>query len=175
MTMGTRIVVMRDGMIQQADVPNGLYERPANAFVAGFIGMPAMNQIDADLVCDDDKIELVFNGISIRLPDRFRTDALLERNGKKVILGIRPEALISADRKKHEPDWPAFEAVVDIVEKLGSEAYLTVTAGSGLNLTVRAGTDAELPAAGSRIAVAFDPDRIHLFDHDSGRAISWED
>ncbi|MDW7657951.1 MAG: sn-glycerol-3-phosphate ABC transporter ATP-binding protein UgpC, partial [Bacillota bacterium] len=93
MTMGTRIVVMKDGFIQQIDNPTNLYLHPQNTFVAGFIGMPPMNFINAKLTVKGDDVFLNFNDITIALPKKYSTPEVKAYDGKEVITGIRPEAI----------------------------------------------------------------------------------
>ena len=92
MTLGTRIVVLKDGIIQQVDTPQNLYNAPQNVFVAGFIGSPQMNLIDAKLVKNGDDMVLMFGSNSVKLP-KTKADKLGDYVGKTVVMGIRPEDL----------------------------------------------------------------------------------
>ena len=93
MTMGTRIVVMKDGFIQQVDSPTELYDNPINTFVAGFIGMPPMNFINATINVDGSDVYVTFENVTVKLPDRYAVEEVMERDGQEVIFGVRPEAI----------------------------------------------------------------------------------
>lgn len=171
MAMGGRIIVMCDGMIQQADEPIRIYERPANTFVARLIGTPEMNWISADLVCNESTIQLGFCEVEIKLPEKYLTDTMREYDGEKIILGIRAEDFVTDEHLIGQFSWSCFKVKVDAIDQLGMERYLNVTAGKNLKFIIRAGTKTDLPEIGSKITVAVDLDKIHLFDHDSGKTI----
>jgi multiple sugar transport system ATP-binding protein len=123
MTMGDRVAVMRDGRLVQCDDPQTLYERPADLFVAGFIGSPAMNFARGRLERADDELHLVLGSQRMRLPDHL-PDAVLARGGAPVVLGIRPESLSHAP--PGEQDDHTLEASVELVESLGSDLLVHV-------------------------------------------------
>jgi multiple sugar transport system ATP-binding protein len=125
MTMGDRIVVMKDGLIQQVGSPLELYNAPTNMFVAGFIGSPAMNFFEAELVRSGDLLSLQTDSFSIDLPSE-KTAVLKGYPEKKVIAGIRPEDFLRAE--KHVPG-RTIQSTVEVVEPIGSEIYLNVSAG----------------------------------------------
>jgi multiple sugar transport system ATP-binding protein len=189
MTLGDRVAVLRDGVLQQVDTPQTLYRDPANLFVAGFIGSPAMNLVEA-AVGD----ELRFGSHRLPLPPDGRLDA---HKGRPVILGIRPSDFEDADVWRDER-LPVLEVVADVVEDLGSEAHVLFTvdappvlvegveedpeAGAPIPLVaaegrsvftaaVDAGTAAR-PGRGVRLAVH--PTRFHFFDRETGRVIRAE-
>jgi multiple sugar transport system ATP-binding protein len=137
MTMGTRIVVMKDGFIQQIDNPSNLYLHPLNAFVAGFIGMPPMNFINGTLAVVNDKVTLNFNGITITLPEKYAIPGVKAYDGKEIIIGIRPEALTDEVRFVAAHADTCLPANVDVVEMLGAETYLYVTVANVLTLVAR--------------------------------------
>jgi multiple sugar transport system ATP-binding protein len=143
MTMGHRITVMRDGKIQQVGTPREVYEHPANAFVAQFIGTPPMNLIRAT----------VENGTAFSLP-------LPLENGRKVILGIRPEHLTHGG---------AIKATVDVVEPIGHESIVYATADGEKLVAIF--DPHETPKVGETIALSVDPGRVHLFDAESEKAL----
>ena len=122
MTMGTRIVVMKDGFIQQVDSPTELYDNPVNTFVAGFIGMPPMNFINAVINVEGSDVFVSFENVTIKLPERYAVEEVMERDGQEVIFGVRPEAI--TDDITYVTDHPesAFTADVDVVEMLGAES-----------------------------------------------------
>ncbi len=171
MTMGTRIVVMKDGFIQQVDNPGQLYLHPSNTFVAGFIGMPPMNFINGTVEEEGGRLVARFGNTSLVLPnEKYGVDAVREYIGKEVIIGIRPEA-ISDDQNDiaQRPD-TAFDAHVDVVEMLGAETYIYLTA-QGINLTGRVNPVNSTAAVGQDIRVAVDPYRICLFDKETEKRI----
>jgi multiple sugar transport system ATP-binding protein len=125
MTMGDRIVVMKDGLIQQVGSPLELYNAPTNIFVAGFIGSPAMNFFEAEVTRSGDVLSLQTEGFSIDLPSE-KAAVLKGYPEKKVIVGIRPEDFLKAE--KHVPG-KTIQSTVEVVEPIGSEIYLNVSAG----------------------------------------------
>ena len=172
MTMGTRIVVMKDGFVQQVDTPQNLYDMPCNEFVAGFIGSPQMNFADATLIKMGDGVGLKFDKYEIKLPAAKNADGKLTPYiGKEVRFGIRPE---------HIHDEPEFiNAItdgngilvsnVDVTELMGAETYLYVNV-NGAPLTARvAPTSTAKP--GDTIKIGLDLTRIHIFDKETERTI----
>ena len=166
MTLGDRVVVMKDGVVQQEGAPLNLYERPANRFVAGFIGSPAMNFIPVTLEFTDHALWAHAPGLRVRVPPA-RTETLRQHNGKKLILGLRPEALHPATSA--EPADYAFDAIVEVVEPLGSEILLDVRVGES-PVVARVDPGVRV-AAHDRVRLAFDPARAHFFDATSEAAI----
>ncbi|HEY6960843.1 MAG TPA: sn-glycerol-3-phosphate ABC transporter ATP-binding protein UgpC [Gaiellaceae bacterium] len=118
MTLGDRVCVMRGGILQQADRPQVLYDRPANLFVAGFIGSPGMNLVEAQLVERDGALAAVFGPHDLAVPD----GDLRRHVGRRVALGIRPEDF--DDARPETPDDRRLDVIVDIREDMGSEIYL---------------------------------------------------
>jgi len=158
MTLGDRVVVMRDGMVQQEGGPLELYERPANRFVAGFIGSPAMNFIGVSITASGDTLSAEAPGLRVRVPPQ-KAERLRRYSGQRVILGLRPEALRPASGG--DGDY-SFDAVIEVVEPLGSEILLNVRAGDS---AVVARVDPGLRfSAHERVRLAFDPARAHFFD-----------
>ena len=133
MTMGTRIVVMKDGFIQQVDAPQKLYDYPANMFVAGFIGSPQMNFFDAVLTGTKDKVFVEFEGNKIPYPaEKSATIINLEEylnTGKEVVFGVRPEDFHDEEAYKQASPETIVTVHVDVVEKLGAETLLYCTFG----------------------------------------------
>ena len=164
MTMGDRIVVMKGGEIQQADTPQTLYDHPCNLFVAGFIGSPQMNFMDAELGRDADGYKLTFADQSLHFAG---SDALSEYVGKTVVFGIRPENLHTSGEKFTQNAAHTLTMHVDIAELMGAEIYAHCTC-DGTSVTVRT-PSGEPIHAGDTITAAVDMSRIHLFDKQSGR------
>ncbi len=170
MTMGQRIVVMRDGRVQQIAAPLPLYERPANRFVAGFIGTPPMNFIDGRMEALD--ASLVFEGPgAIRLPiPADRQPSLDAYRGRRVTLGLRPEDIGSSSAGQ-SPDAPRVRATVDIVEPIGSECYLHLRiADTGIVCRVDAHTSFR---AGQTADFAVALEKAHFFDSTTDDRIEW--
>ncbi len=180
MTMGTRIVVMKDGFIQQVDAPQKLYEFPCNLFVAGFIGSPQMNFIEAKVLKENDDFFVEFGSedtktragvkYKIKLPATKNKDNCLDAYvDKEVIFGIRPEHV------HNEPDLMAnlpdgiVEANVEVTELMGAETYLYMNCeGQSINARVNPASTAR---AGDTIKIAIDPAKIHIFDKDTEKTI----
>lgn len=171
MTLGTRIVVLKDGVIQQIDTPQNLYNHPTNLFVATFIGSPQMNLIDAKVTLQTDGIYLELpNGVKFR-PDESKEKALMDGRyiGKTVVLGIRPEDIYDNYEfiSKHQDT--SFDSLVDVYETLGSEVFLYFTIGDN-KITARVDPRSQ-SRAGKISKFALDTSRIHLFDKDSENVI----
>ena len=168
MTMGTRIVVMKDGFIQQVDTPQNLYDMPCNEFVAGFIGSPQMNFADATLVKEGGKFALKFDKYTIVLPDSKNKNGCLDAYaGKEVRFGIRPEHVHDEPEflAKCENGNGVLEANVDVTELMGAEIYLYVNIG-GAPITARVEPHSKAKP-GDNIQIAFDLEKIHIFDKET--------
>ncbi|HEY1420747.1 MAG TPA: ABC transporter ATP-binding protein [Candidatus Dormibacteraeota bacterium] len=168
MTMGDRIAVMNAGRLQQVDVPETLYDNPANTFVAGFIGSPRMNFLPGRLTSVNDKPGVEFLGASVQLTDASRLRADGRGSDGEVSVGIRPEDLMW--KPAAGPNCTlALSAIVDVVEPMGHEAYVTAVCAEE---TV---TSRFPPRSGVRtrekVELALDPDRLHLFDAKTGDSI----
>ena len=189
MTLGDRVAVMRDGILQQVDTPQNLYRHPANLFVAAFIGSPPMNLVEATVTGD----RVAFAGFDLPV----QPGALAAFDGRTVILGIRPSDLEDA-ALWHGEDLPTIDVTVDVTEELGSEVNVIfrVDAPPVATEEIRAATDEEggeeillmaqdhpvcvfcarvdartTSAPGSAIRLTLDPSRFHFFDPASGFAI----
>lgn len=165
MTMGDRIVVMRDGVIQQCDTPQRLYNAPCNVFVAGFIGSPQMNFIHAVVEQKGDSCDLLYAGSRIPI----KNQALLPYAEQEVILGIRPEDIYlkGGFRGKEKP--AIVSAHLELAEMMGAELYLyLVCDGQKLIARVPSGTDLH---AGEDVELAFDLQKIHVFDQKTEQVI----
>lgn len=169
MTLGTRIVVMKDGVMQQVDTPSKLYSEPCNLFVAGFIGSPQMNFIDATVVEKDGAVALSFGSNVVTLPDA-KAAALKPYAGKVVVMGIRPEDVVEEhEYAEGKALSEQIDATVTVYELLGSEAMIYGDVDGG---QISAHISASNPVrTGNRIKVAFDVDKLHVFDKDTELAI----
>ncbi len=167
MTLGDRVVVMRDGVIQQVGEPLELYNAPANRFVAGFIGSPAMNFATVTIAADADGLLWANNeGIHIKLSTEV-AGRLRKHVGENVTLGIRPEDLHVASSS--DPPDVTFDAMVEVVEKLGSEILLDVKVGPN---TMAAAVEPTVQAkVRDQLRLALNPDRLYFFDGPSQAAI----
>jgi len=170
MTLGDRIAVMQGGRIQQVDTPMNLYHRPANRFVAGFIGSPAMNFVEGRLVRDRG---LSFHDGAVQIPLEFHGKALDDLVDRPLILGIRPEGLFEVPPEQVSSGRPAIPATVEVVELMGSEVLLYATTGR-TPLVARIPAE-RLPAAGEKVWLGFDAGRAHLFDGVSEKALPTSD
>lgn len=169
MTLGTRIVVMKDGLIQQVDSPQNLYDRPNNLFVAGFIGSPQMNFIDATLTKEGDKVYLAFGPYKIAVtPEKAAKCAAYI--GKEVTFGIRPESIHAAKNYANANVNNTVSSTVRVFEMLGAEVFVYVTV-ENIDVTVR-----EAPGTvvkpGDVIEIALEIDRIHIFDKETQETIT---
>jgi multiple sugar transport system ATP-binding protein len=160
MTMGDRIVVLNNGIVQQFDTPTTLYDHPVNLFVAGFIGSPAMNFLPAK-VGGDGQAEVAGEGFKLPVPERLLSDARTQR-GQEVIIGIRPEDLKDA-RFPGREGLPKLPVKVDVVENMGSENFVYFVLG-GKTFTSRMDPRSSDIQPGQQIEVALDTNHIHLFD-----------
>jgi multiple sugar transport system ATP-binding protein len=126
MTLGDKVAVLRTGVLQQLDTPQGLYQRPVNLFVAGFIGSPAMNLVEATVRVQDGGTFVEFGGQRIRVDDQEVAErpALRAFDGRTIALGIRPEAMLDAQIERDLPPDRRIRATVDLTEDLGSEVLV---------------------------------------------------
>lgn len=161
MTLGHRIVLMRDGVVQQVDTPMQLYEQPKNQFVAGFVGSPAMNFIPATLSKDGTGLFVERQGLRLKIPEE-RALPVESWAGKEVVFGIRPEDIYDKMFSKGSTPENTLEAVVDVYEPMGSEVYLYLTIGDQtLVARVNPHTKAQV---GQKIEVVFDMGKMQAFD-----------
>lgn len=170
LTMGTRIVVMKDGYIQQVDTPNNLYERPINMFVAGFIGSPQMNFVNAKVEKRGEEIHLLFGKEDIKLPEgKAKKLEGSEYVGREVVIGIRPEDIHDEAVYLESMSDSIVNAKVEVVEMLGSETLLYTEVG-GVDFTARVNPRTKA-RAGDVVKLALDTNKIHIFDKETERAI----
>jgi multiple sugar transport system ATP-binding protein len=167
MTMGDRIVVMRNGFIQQVGPPMEVYNQPQNQFVAGFIGSPPMNFLDARVVSDNGGLAIDLQGMRFSLPPQYVKGVEAYTN-KNVVFGIRPEDILATPEKKSAYLNP-IRATVEVLEPLGAEIVLELSY-KGYTFTAR--MDPQMRARmHDEIEVYFDMERIHLFDPQTEQAL----
>jgi ABC-type sugar transport system ATPase subunit len=180
MTMGDRVAVMRDGKLQQVDTPQDLYDRPANEFVAGFMGSPPMNLIRCRVRPGADRVEIVFGDQTIELPWDYTSSHALPPEGVDVVVGVRPEDVIVADAATSN----TIKARVERREALGSEvlvhlSHLDVTMGSVVaggedqrpsTLVAKMGPRSNV-AVGDVLSVQISPEHAHFFDAATGTTL----
>ena len=167
MTMGDRIVVLNNGIVQQFDTPQTLYEHPINLFVAGFIGSPAMNFLTVK-VGGDGQAMLTGEGFQIPVEDRLLSEAGASR-GQEVIMGVRPEDIKDV-RFPGRDGLPKINSKVEVVESMGSEIFVYLTIG-GKTLTSRMDPRSSDIEPGQNVQVAIDSHHLHLFDPKSEKAL----
>ncbi len=168
MTMGRRIAVLNEGVLQQVGPPQEVYERPANTFVAEFIGSPAMPFFSGEVKEADGALVLQTPGIAFRLIGQ-HADAVRRQDVTEVTVGVRPNHIQLAELYGDRPSAATFDADVDVVESLGSEVHATVFVEDrpiGVSLPAK---DAPQPGETRRLAVA--PEHLHLFDTGTGRRL----
>jgi multiple sugar transport system ATP-binding protein len=166
MTLGDRVVVMKDGLIQQVGEPLELYNHPANKYVAGFIGSPAMNFADVTIRDAGNGLVAENSVMRIAIPDAL-TSRLASHVGKPATLGIRPENLRMANTS--DPVASTFEAIVEVAEQLGSEVILDLTAGTS-NIVASVEPTVKVKPQ-EKVRLAIDPSGLRFFDAVSERAI----
>jgi multiple sugar transport system ATP-binding protein len=199
MTLGDRVAVMRDGVLQQFEIPQVLYDRPANLFVAEFIGSPSMNLVGADVMQEDGRLTVEFGDHRLPVNDELLTSrpALRRFSGKPLILGIRPEDLEDASLAEGDTGGRRLPAVIDIREDMGSEVFVHFGAGGrpvrGADVAAAVGKEAieatqeqakekgslfvarldrhTSAREGEKIELAVDTERLHFFDPETGEGI----
>ncbi len=168
MTMGDRIAVLADGILQQADSPRNLYNTPNNIFVAGFIGSPSMNFFNGTMVSEEGKLFVDTGDFRVHLPAD-RKNIYSDYVGKEVVLGSRPEHIHAPAYAPPNIDAAPIKGTVDVVELLGAELHLYVTSGKSIYVaTVDPRMDVH---AGNEIDLVMDMNASHLFDKNTERAI----
>jgi multiple sugar transport system ATP-binding protein len=186
MTMGDRVAVMRKGVLQQVAPPQELYDRPANLFVAEFIGSPAMNLIDVPLTRADGRVTAQLGGSTLQLPD-----GCVPADRQSVVLGFRPEDVEDASLVPPAREGSTLDVVVDIREDMGAEVYVHFALGvapiSRSDVLEAVENDAEAARArafvgrigretrareGERLRLTVDTSRLYFFDSDSGEALA---
>ena len=168
MTMGERIAVQKDGVLLQVDTPQNLYDHPANIFVAGFIGSPAMNFFDARLMGSKDEMYIQADAFQVKVPQE-KIPALSEHLGKDVVFGIRPEDIHDQMFVPVDVSAALLVAEVDVMEPMGSEKYLYLMV-DGADFVARV-DPRSTAAVGQELEIALNMENMHLFDAKTEEAI----
>jgi len=170
MTMADRIVVMRDGMIQQVDTPQRLYRQPRNQFIAAFIGTPQMNFLPVTICKTDERYMVLLGKVPITIPPQKVGNAILEAYvGKECVLGIRPEHIHFGEGYMESIDSVLLDAEVELVAMMGAEIYLYLSAdGHKFMACVPSHNHVE---SGEKIRVSIDTLKLHLFDQETQEII----
>jgi multiple sugar transport system ATP-binding protein len=166
MTLGDRIAIMHEGRIQQIDTPLGLYDRPVNRFVAGFLGSPAMNFLEGAIDRSDQRL---FRSADGAVEIALKAEGVTRHAGSPLVLGVRPEDLRLTDLETVAPGSSVAGAVVELCEPLGNEVLLHTTAGAQ-RLTLRL-PPTRRPMPGERVTISFDTSKLHFFDSVTGVAL----
>jgi multiple sugar transport system ATP-binding protein len=168
MTMGTRIAVMKDGILQQVDTPQSLYDRPDNVFVAGFIGSPSMNFFDGTLTGSDGEMYIDTGVFRVKIPPE-RQEPYKAYKGKQIIFGLRPENV-------HDPEYSppgihqaVVESKVEVTELMGNEVLVYLNA-KDKSFVARVDPRSKM-RVGNTVGVAFDMDRFHVFDKQTEKSV----
>jgi multiple sugar transport system ATP-binding protein len=169
MTMANKIVVMKDGIIQQIDSPLKIYDNPNNLFVAGFLGSPAINQFQGKIIKKDDKLHFAGEGFDVAVAQKSEK-ALQEYVDKPVIMGIRPEDIYDSQYDSMASEPQKLHAICEVVEPLGNEFIVFVKIGDVNSVTARFDPK-RLPQIDEKLDVTFDMSRTHYFDTETELAI----
>jgi multiple sugar transport system ATP-binding protein len=171
MTMGTRIVVMKDGVIQQVAPPRQLYDEPANLFVAGFIGSPQMNFIEGNVMLEDGRYYFLNKRMKLHIPKKYDQDFnRLTRAVRNVVLGVRPENVVLNREQLDASDEEYIQCVVQMTEVTGADSYVYVTVGE---TKIIARTDPGISyRKDEKPAIVFNMNKVHFFDGDNGISLA---
>jgi multiple sugar transport system ATP-binding protein len=169
MTMADRIFIMQSGNLQQTGTPLEVYGQPANRFVAGFIGSPAMNFIEATLIPEDGAWFIAADGFRVRAPEAFHS-RLESHAGRQVIFGVRPEDMAVRDPAKGATNGNTLTARADVVETLGSEIFVYLTCGAH-NVVARMEVPDRPLSVGQTLQMALKMSKTHIFDKETSRTI----
>lgn len=168
MTMASRIAVMNQGILQQLDTPQNLYDKPDNIFVAGFIGSPAMNFYNANIRKDDGKLFVDGEAFSVQIPET-RTAPYEPYVGKSVVFGIRPEDIADPNYAPPGIEPQMVEAKVDVTELMGNEIFVYLNSGDH-NYVARVDPRTSIKM-GDNVQMAFNMANMHIFDRDTEQAV----
>ena len=168
MTMGNRIVLLKDGVVHQVDTPLNLYDKPVNKFVAGFIGSPAMNFMDGKLVQENGELVFDEGNFMVKISTNMK-DMLKPQAGKEVIFGLRPEDIYDEGFAEGAREKVPAQATLEVLEPMGNELFLYLTTGSH---PIVARVDVhETPKVGQKLNLIFDMSKAKFFDKETEQAI----
>ncbi|NQS99779.1 MAG: ATP-binding cassette domain-containing protein, partial [Candidatus Omnitrophica bacterium] len=170
MTMGDRIVVMKDGVVQQTDDPTTLYERPRNKFVAGFIGSPPMNFIQGMIRKIEGRLYFVEGSFRVKIVEEM-IPVLNHYENKELIFGIRPEDIHDKLFVQDAPEENCITATCEIIEPLGSEAYLHLASLSKKHTFIAKVGGHNKPGINQDLNLVFDMSKVHFFDRNTEKTI----
>ncbi|MBU1933535.1 MAG: TOBE domain-containing protein, partial [Candidatus Omnitrophica bacterium] len=163
-----RIVVMKDGIIQQVADPITLYDKPVNNFVAGFIGSPPMNFINGKIIKKDGKLYFTENGFKVKIvEDMYKK--IMPYEGKELIFGIRPEDIYDKLFVSDASQDNMVKAVVEVIEPMGAEVFLYIKTGKNSMIARVGGHDR--PEVGQDMELVLDMSKAHFFDKDTEETI----
>jgi len=173
LTLGDRLVLMKDGIVQQIGDPRTMYNRPANVFVAGFIGSPSMNFLDGKLDAENGSLWLDLDAFRLQVPPEAKNlDDYIDKN---IIVGFRPEDICDKDRAGFAFPGNVMTARIDVIEPIGSEELLYVSAGKHTFVAeiqeISGGASEKRALVEKEIELAFNMDKLHLFDPETENAI----
>lgn len=171
MTMGSRIAVLRDGVLQQIDSPQALYDTPNNVFVAGFIGSPSMNFFDATLAGDSNQMHVQADGFRLRVPeDKAKIYAEQGYAGKEIVLGIRPNDVYDPNYKASGIMGQPVKCKVDVLEMMGNEIFLYLLTRDAKEFVARVDPRSSVQV-GDEMEAFFDMNRMQVFDRETESAV----
>lgn len=171
LTMADRIAVLRDGVLQQVDTPQNLYDHPGNVFVAGFIGSPAMNFFSGSATGDMNEMYVDSGSIRVRLSQAVISQLGQENVGREIIFGVRPEDIHHPQYKPPGVSEQLVEATVDVTELMGNEIFVYLTTGDDQTFIARVDPRADM-RPGDKIQMAFNAEKIHIFDRSTEKNIA---
>jgi len=164
MTMATRIAILDHGRLQQIGPPRDVYAKPANLFVASFIGSPPMNMINGHITGEPEALRLRVPGTELNIPPH-AADALKAADLRDIVLGVRPEHLRFGEG--------GIPAIVTVIESLGHEQHVVCRLSDGQMVTARVGADAIAPAVGATVHLSAADHALHVFDPTTSKRIEW--
>jgi multiple sugar transport system ATP-binding protein len=169
LTMADRIAVLRDGVLQQVETPQALYDHPTNVFVAGFIGSPAMNFFNGTITGSDSELYVDSGAVRLRL-NQNTVQQLKNDVGREVIFGVRPEDIHHPQYMPPGLNQSSIEAAVDVTELMGNEIFVYMLAGEDQNFIARVDPRAHL-RPGDKVTMAFNDDKIHIFGRNTEKSL----
>jgi multiple sugar transport system ATP-binding protein len=171
LTMADRITVLRDGLLQQVDTPQHLYDHPENVFVAGFIGSPAMNFFTGTVTGTGDEMYVDSGAVRLRLPQAQIEQLGQENIGREVVFGVRPEDIHHPQYVPGGVNEQGIEATVDVTELMGNEIFVYLVAGDDQDFIARVDPRSDL-RPGDKVNITFNADKVHLFDRSTEKMIA---